>query len=47
MNCRLFKPRPYRTPIIREDPFSVGGLLNLELLKSEVSPRQKESEMIL
>jgi hypothetical protein len=32
MNCRLFKPRPYRTPIIREDQFSVGGLLNLELL---------------
>jgi hypothetical protein len=32
MNCRLIKHRPYRTPIIREDQFSVGGLLNLELL---------------
>jgi hypothetical protein len=26
MNCRLIKHRPYRTPSIREDQFSVGGL---------------------
>jgi hypothetical protein len=31
MNCRLIKHRRYRTPIIREDQFSVGELLNLEL----------------
>jgi hypothetical protein len=35
MNCRLIKHRPYRTPIIREDQFSVGGLLNLELLRKQ------------
>jgi Uma2 family endonuclease len=35
MNCRLFKHRRYRTPIVREDHFSAGEFLNLELL----SPR--------
>jgi hypothetical protein len=31
MNCRLFKPHPYRIPNLYEDQFPVGGLLNLEL----------------
>jgi hypothetical protein len=42
MNCRLIKHRPYRTPILREDQFSVGGLLNLELLVGK-QPRHSHS----
>jgi hypothetical protein len=32
MNCRLAQYRPYSNRLLRKDPFSVGELLNFELL---------------